>query len=71
VNQCLKENSLIISVFVRKDFMMMDNIWSARNAHINVSLARINFLAQNVAKIESTQLYALVYINFLIFRIKL
>jgi hypothetical protein len=32
--------------------MMMDNIWSARNALISVSLVMINILVLNVAKIE-------------------
>jgi hypothetical protein len=51
------------------DTMMMDNIWSARNALISVSLVMINILVLNVAKIEPTLLYAPVYINFLIFKI--
>jgi hypothetical protein len=38
--------------------MMMDNIWSVRNALISVSLVMINILVLNVAKIESTLLYA-------------
>jgi hypothetical protein len=32
--------------------MMMDNIWSVRNALINVSLVMINILVLNAAKIE-------------------
>jgi hypothetical protein len=48
---------------------MMDNIWSARNALISVSLVMINILVLNVAKIETTLPYALVFINFLIFKI--
>jgi hypothetical protein len=51
------------------DTMMMDNIWSARNVLISVSLVMINILVLNVAKIEPTLPYALVSINFLIFKI--
>jgi hypothetical protein len=69
VNYHLKEFSNQNNVFVRMDFMMMDNIWSARNALISVSLVMINILVLNVAKIEPTLLYAPVYINFMIFRI--